>query len=79
MVGRRETATDAKIRAAFREQLKETTTIIIAQRITSVMDADRILVMDKGRVDDFGTHEELMGRCAIYREVYESQQKGGQD
>ena len=43
------------------------------------MDADRILVMDKGRVDDFGTHAELMERCAIYREVYESQQKGGQD
>jgi len=74
-----DTATDAAIRAAFRQQLKDTTTIIIAQRITSVMEADRILVMDKGRVEDFGTHQELMDRCRIYREVYESQQKGGQD
>ena len=74
-----DTATDAKIRAAFREQLRDTTTIIIAQRISSVMDADRILVMDKGAVADFGTHEQLMARCRIYQEVYESQQKGVED
>ena len=72
-----DTATDARIRAAFREKLADTTTLIIAQRVSSVMDADRILVMDKGAVADMGTHQELMARCRIYQEVYESQQKGG--
>lgn len=71
-----DTATDSKIRQAFREQLKDTTTIIIAQRISSVCDADRILVLDNGRIDAFGTHEELLAGNEIYQEVYNSQQSG---
>ena len=71
-----DTATDAKIRSAFANELKDTTKIIIAQRVTSVMDAELILVMDGGRVAAQGTHEELMETCEIYREVYESQQEG---
>lgn len=71
-----DTATDARIRQALRTHMPDTTKIIIAQRITSVMDADHILVMDEGRVKDFGTHEELMARSEIYRDVYTSQQKG---
>ena len=71
-----DTATDARIRDALHTAMPDTTKIIIAQRITSVMDADRILVLDEGRVMDFGTHEELMQRSEIYREVYTSQQKG---
>ena len=71
-----DTATDAKIRAAFRTQLPDTTKIIIAQRIVSVMDADLIVVMDDGRVADAGTHEELMKTSEIYRDVYQSQQEG---
>lgn len=71
-----DTATDASIRKAFRENLVDTTVIIIAQRITSVMDADKILVMDEGKITAVGTHDELMNTSAIYREVYESQQKG---
>ena len=71
-----DTATDARIRDALRTFMPETTKIIIAQRITSVMDADRILVLDEGRVMDFGTHDELMERSEIYREVFTSQQKG---
>ena len=71
-----DTATDAAIRKALREELAGTTTIIIAQRITSVMDADRIIVMHDGQIEDVGTHEELVERNEIYREVYESQQKG---
>ncbi|MGB4588896.1 MAG: ABC transporter ATP-binding protein [Clostridiaceae bacterium] len=71
-----DTATDSKIRAAFRETLKGTTTIIIAQRITSVSDADKIIVMNDGLIDAIGTHEELLKDNQIYQEVYESQQKG---
>ncbi len=71
-----DTATDSKIRAAFKRNLKDTTTIIIAQRITSVHDADRIIVMDKGKIVSVGTHDELLKSCSIYQEVYESQQKG---
>ena len=71
-----DTSTDAKIRAAFRTQLPDTTKIIIAQRIISVMDADLIVVMDDGRVADAGTHEELMETSEIYRDVYQSQQEG---
>ena len=74
-----DTATDALIRKAFREKIPDTTKIIIAQRITSVMDADKILVLDGGKVMDFGSHDELMKKSDIYREVYESQQKGGED
>ena len=71
-----DTATDAKIRQAFRQDLPGTTKLIIAQRVTSVMDADLILVMNDGAVVAQGTHEELMKTCEIYREVYESQQEG---
>ncbi len=71
-----DTATDSRIRAALRTTMPNTTKIIIAQRITSVMEADRIIVLNDGQVDDIGTHEELMARNQIYREVYNSQQKG---
>lgn len=70
--------TDALIRKAFREELPDTTKIIIAQRIASVQDADMIIVMDDGKIDSVGTHEELMKSSLIYREVYESQNKGGE-
>ena len=71
-----DTATDAKIRQAFARELKDTTKLIIAQRVTSVMDADWIVVLDEGRVAAQGTHRELLETCPIYREVYESQQEG---
>ena len=71
-----DTATDARIREAFRTRLKDTTKIIIAQRVTSVMDADLIVVMDRGRIAAQGKHEELMKICEIYREVYTAQQEG---
>ena len=74
-----DTATDAKIRKAFAEEIPDTTKIIIAQRITSVKDADRIIVMDDGEVHGFGTHEELMAANEIYRDVYESQMSGRGD
>lgn len=74
-----DTATDAKIRKAFAQQIPNTTKLIIAQRISSVQSADRIIVMENGRVDGFGTHEELMQSNNIYREVYESQTGGGGD
>ena len=74
-----DTATDAKIRRAFREEIPDTTKLIIAQRISSVQDADRIIVMEEGEVNGFGTHEELLASNEIYREVYESQTKGGGD
>lgn len=73
-----DTATEAAIRTALRNRYKDITTIIIAQRITSVMDADKIIVLDEGRVNGIGTHEELMKTNEIYREVYESQQKGAE-
>ena len=72
-----DTKTDAMIRKAFREEIPETTKFIIAQRISSVEDADKIIVMDEGRVSAVGTHEELLKSSDIYREVYESQMKGG--
>ena len=71
-----DTATDSKIRQALREKLAGTTTFIIAQRVTSVQDADRIIVLNDGRIDAVGTHEELLASNEIYRDVYESQQKG---
>jgi ATP-binding cassette subfamily B protein len=74
-----DTKTEAQIRKAFAEYIPDTTKIIIAQRISSVKNADMIVVLDNGKVDDFGTHAELMERCDIYREIYEDQVKGGED
>ena len=74
-----DTATDARIRKALREEIPNTTKIIIAQRISSVQDADRILVLDNGKIDGLGTHEELLKTNAIYQEVYSSQTQGGGD
>jgi len=74
-----DTATDARIRKAFAEEIPDTTKLIIAQRISSIQSADRIIVMDEGRISGFGTHEELMKNNAIYQEVYNSQIKGGGD
>ena len=74
-----DTATDAKIRKAFREELPGTTKIIIAQRISSVQDADRILVLENGQINGLGTHAELLATNAIYQEVYNSQTQGGGD
>ena len=74
-----DTRTDALLRAGLRSTLPDTTKLIIAQRISSVQDADMIVVLDGGRIDDCGTHDELMTRCAIYREVAETQQKAGDD
>ena len=71
-----DTATEAAIRKALREELPQTTKIIIAQRISSVQDADKIVVMDEGRISAVGDHETLLESSAIYREVYESQTKG---
>ena len=80
-----DTATDARIRRAFYEEIPDTTKIIIAQRVSSVKDADRIIVMDDGRINGIGSHEELLKTNDIYRDVYESQMserdfdKGGED
>ena len=74
-----DTATDAKIRRAFAQEIPDTTKLIIAQRVSSVENADRIIVMDDGRINGFGTHEELLENNEIYREVYESQTSGGGD
>ena len=70
---------DAKIRKAFKEYIPETTKIIIAQRVSSVMDADKIIVLDNGRISGIGTHDELVQTNEIYKDVYESQQGGSGD
>ena len=74
-----DTATDAKIRKAFAQEIPGTTKLIIAQRISSVQHADRIIVLEEGKVNGFGTHEQLLESNEIYREVYESQTGGGGD
>ena len=74
-----DTKTDAMIRKAFREEIPETTKLIIAQRISSIQDADRIIVLEEGKIHGVGTHEELLASNSIYRDVYESQMKGGTD
>ena len=74
-----DTATDSKIRQAFATEIPDTTKLIIAQRVSSVQNADKVVVMDNGRVVDFGTHEELLEKSEIYRDVYESQTGGGGD
>ena len=74
-----DTKTDALIRAAFEKEIPGTTKIIIAQRVASVENADKILVMEGGKIAACGTHEELMKSGGIYREVYESQTRGGSD
>jgi ATP-binding cassette subfamily B protein len=74
-----DTATDARIRRSFRQEIPDVTKFIIAQRISSVQDADRIIVMDEGRIDGFGTHEELLAGNEIYKDVYQSQSSGGGD
>ncbi|MBQ1381450.1 MAG: ABC transporter ATP-binding protein, partial [Ruminococcus sp.] len=74
-----DTATDAKIRRAFAEEIPDTTKLIISQRVSSVENADRIVVMDDGCINDVGTHEELMQRCSIYSETYIAQTVGNGD
>ncbi|MGI5929696.1 ABC transporter ATP-binding protein [Pseudoflavonifractor sp.] len=74
-----DTKTDALIRQAFRSEIPDTTKFIIAQRISSIEDADKILVMEGGRISAMGTHEELLRNCPVYREIYDSQTKGGSD
>ena len=72
-----DTKTDALIRKAFAEEIPNTTKIIIAQRVSSVQDADKIIVLDGGKINDFASHKELLSRNEIYKEIYSSQQKGG--
>ncbi len=69
--------TDKLIRQAFRKDIPDTTKIIIAQRVSSVQDADKIIVLNDGKIHAVGTHDQLLQTCDIYREVYESQNKGG--
>lgn len=71
-----DTKTDTLIRKAFKDEIPDTTKIIIAQRISSVQNSDKIIVLNEGEVVDFGNHDELLERCEIYRDVYESQMKG---
>ena len=73
-----DTATDAKIQRAFRESHSDVTVFIIAQRINSIADCSRIIVLDQGRIDAVGTHSELLESNEIYREICQSQQKGGE-
>ncbi|MDO4460449.1 MAG: ABC transporter ATP-binding protein, partial [Clostridia bacterium] len=73
-----DTATDSKIRESFRTSLKDVTKIVIAQRITSIMDSDLIIILDEGQIIASGTHEELMANSEVYREIYTSQQKGAE-
>ena len=74
-----DTKTDKLIRKEFKDEIPNTTKIIIAQRIVSVEDADKIIVFENGEINGFGTHEELLKNNAIYKEVYDSQVKGGED
>ena len=74
-----DTKTDAQIQRAFNSYIPETTKIIIAQRISSIQHADKIVVMDDGKVSAIGTHDELLKTSSIYKEVFDSQQKGGND
>ena len=74
-----DTKTDSLIRKAFKEEIPDTTKIIIAQRISSVEDADKIIVLDNGKIDGIGTHEELLNSNEIYKDVYYSQMKGEED
>ena len=74
-----DTATDARIRAALKEAIPGTTKLIIAQRISSVQESDRIIVLNDGKLDGFGTHEELLKTNTIYRDVYDAQTNGGGD
>ena len=74
-----DTATDAKIRAAFAKKIPGTTKLIVAQRISSVQDADRILVLDGGKINGFDSHDNLLKTNPIYREIYEAQTQGGGD
>ena len=74
-----DTFTDSKIRAGLRSSIPDTTKIIIAQRISSVADCDKIIILDEGCINDIGTHDELLSRNDIYKDIYESQQKGSDD
>jgi ATP-binding cassette subfamily B protein len=74
-----DTKTDSLIRKAFSEEIPNTTKIIIAQRVSSVQDSDKIIVLDNGEINGIGTHEELLKNNAIYKDVYESQVKGGEN
>ena len=71
-----DTATEAKIRESFYTKLKDTTVLIIAQRISSVKDADKIIVLDEGKIESIGNHEQLMQSSEIYQEIYKTQQRG---